>query len=96
MEDVLSKEKVIFLTGAFEVLQIVSETELIKYFPRNLNHGEFALAVDRFYDVPENLPIPAFYAARAVTMKANGEDPIACEMAVAAMRRAAVEVQPKL
>jgi hypothetical protein len=85
--------KLAFLTGALEAVQVASVTEVAKYFPGTLTMVEFVLAIDRFYEAPENRPIPILYAIRAATMKANGEDPIAFEMTVAAMRKAALDVR---
>ncbi len=46
-----------------------------KLFPKNLSFEELRKAMDRFYDEPENLPIPLIVGQTIVTLKANGESP---------------------
>ena len=89
-------DKLLFLTGAFEAVQVASGTEVVKYFPGSLAMAEFIQVMDRFYEAAENRPIPILYAVRAATMKANGEDPMTFEITVAAMRKAALELQKGL
>ena len=86
-------ERVYFLAGAGEALTVAANAEVAKYFPAGLGDGEFAEAVTRFYEDTANRPIPVVHAIRAVSMKANGEDPTVFEKAVAAMRKEALELE---
>jgi hypothetical protein len=85
-------EKIYYTTGASEVLIVAARAEHPRYFPQSLNAAEFTKAVDRFYQEPENLPIPIVKTLQLVTMKANGDDPGVIDKAVATERRAAMTV----
>ena len=66
---------------------MVNEAEFFKNFPRSLNVGEFAMAIDKFYREPENLPIPVFFGLKVVAMKVNGEDPAVVDKVLSAVRQ---------
>jgi hypothetical protein len=87
-------EKVVFLTGASDTFFMVDEAEFFKNFPRGLQVGEFALAIDQFYREPENLPIPVFFGLKVVTMKVNGEDPAVVDKILSAVRQSASGPKP--
>src|SRR5271166_4287768 len=63
-------DKISYLTGASEVLKLLEQKSFLEYFPWSLKAGEFSKAIDRFYEVQENLPIPVVLALKVVTMKA--------------------------
>jgi hypothetical protein len=81
--------KISYITGASEVLKVLDQKDFLEYFPWTLRAGEFVKAIDRFYAVPENLPIEIVFALKIVTMTANGEDPAVIEKSTAYLRRAA-------
>ena len=87
-------EKVVFLTGASDTFFMVNEAEFFKNFPRSLNVGEFAMAIDKFYREPENLPIPVFFGLKVVAMKVNGEDPAVVDKVLSAVRQSANSPKP--
>lgn len=66
------------------------------YFPNSLSSDEFIKAIDKFYDQPENLPIPIMQAMRMVTARVNGADPVAIEKEIATLRRDALELHRAL
>lgn len=66
------------------------------YFPQSLSGDELVTAIDRFYEQPENLPIPIMQAMRIVTLRANGEDPTSVDKEIATLRRDAVALQQQL
>jgi hypothetical protein len=74
------EEKVVYTTGASEALIVVA-----------LSPKEFVKAIDRFYQEPENLPIPVMHALKLAVMKANGEDPAVIDKMTASERRQALE-----
>lgn len=84
-------EKIVYTTAASEALVVAAATEHPVYFTYNLSGEEFVKAVDRFYQEPENLPIPIMHALKLVTLKADGEDPDRIAKLVATERRRAVE-----
>lgn len=73
---------------------ILDPKEASKYDPHTLSIPETVAGVDRFYQEPENLPIPIMYALFFVTMKANGEDPDVIAKMIASFRRT-IASQPK-
>jgi len=66
------------------------------YYPASLGPSEFIKAIDRFYEQPENLPIPIMQAMRMVTARANGGDPAAIEKEIATLRHDALELHKSL
>jgi hypothetical protein len=79
-------ERILFLTGASNILIGINSDEFSNYFPGGLTAGEFAKAVNQFYGDPTNLPIPIVYAMRVVTLKASGATASAVEDLTAFMR----------
>jgi len=89
--------KVIYIGGVQEALAFLEGIFLRgTYFPPSLSVDEMISAVDRFYEQPENLPIPIMQAFRMVTLKANGSDPAPLERELAKLRRDALDLRQKM
>jgi hypothetical protein len=86
-------DKFHYLLGATDAILEAAPTEYSKYFDvqSGLTFGEFTKAVDRFYEEPENLPIPIVWAARVVTMKTNGATAKELDQILSSMRRQALK-----
>lgn len=65
-----------------------ADKEVNFFFP-HLSFGEVVKGVDRFYDDPENAPIPIFNAFRLFTYKAKGGTPREYESSLAEARQQA-------
>lgn len=60
-------------------------------FPLALTKGEIRAALDQFYDVPENGPIPVMHAMQIVALKAIGTPQSAIDKHLADVRRVATQ-----
>lgn len=66
-------QKASYLMGIHDALGTVKDAPSLSHsFPTNLSVGESILAVDRFYEEPENLSIMVMGALRVVALKING------------------------
>ncbi|HEV1284936.1 MAG TPA: hypothetical protein VNU44_06480 [Bryobacteraceae bacterium] len=89
--------KIIYLSGLMEgIVFVAGLPQHNVYYPASLRVEEFIKAIDRFYNQPENLPIPIMQAMRMVTARANGSDPAAIEKEIATLRRDALELHRAL
>jgi hypothetical protein len=68
-----------------------SRAKLDSFFPSGLTWGEVRTALDRFYDSPENGPIPVPSAVQVLTMKVAGVQQSAIDKRISYIRRVAIE-----
>lgn len=66
------------------------QAKIESLFP-SLTWGEVRTALDRFYDSPENGPIPVPEALQVLTMKVAGADQSAIDKRISAIRQIAIK-----
>ena len=74
-------------SGERDVKDLKSNVDAL--LPRNLTHRETLQAVTRFYDTPENAPIPIRDALEIVVLKADGVAQVVIDEVIADDRRKA-------
>lgn len=82
--------KWIFLSGVKDALEEKAPQELGSYIPESLTDKETADALDVFYKVPENLPVPIIWALSVVSLRAKGGSAVEVEALTARWRKRAV------
>ena len=80
-----------YMVGMAEAT-VLAKADIFRYFAKGLKATEDAMAVDKFYEDPGNLPVPVLFAMQIVAMKANGEAPDSVENFTATLKRMILEV----
>lgn len=85
-----------YAAGAYDAALLIYEragqdgTPILKeLFPSGMTSEEVAIALDRFYATPENLPVVINAAIKIVAQRAAGADEATVQRAIANARRAA-------
>jgi hypothetical protein len=81
--------KAFFLQGLKEGIKEVGTPEQrAAYIAHSLSTQEITKALDEFYKIPENLPVPITWGLRVVALRAKGGDAVAVDKLVAGFRKA--------
>jgi hypothetical protein len=84
------RERLYYVVAAYDSAHffIVPE-DMKKYFPATLTKGDTVKAVDKFFETPENIPIPIMHAFRVIAMRSEGATVELVDKEISALRHAA-------
>lgn len=80
-----------WLLAVKDTLKDRAPQELASYIPESLNGAETSDALDAFYGVPENLPVPIIWALSVVSLRAKGGTAAEVDALTARCRKRAAE-----
>jgi hypothetical protein len=81
--------KTVFVMAATDGLSETPPQKRSLYIPGSLTNAETVAALDAFYKVPENLPVPVMWALSVVSLRAKGGSQADVEALAARCRKRA-------